>query len=76
MVGPDEYEKKHPQLGPFRKVNDPQALKDARPEANIIQERAVQHGFDPVGFPGIEGLSPDNLLAPPCLVGTVEVVIT
>jgi hypothetical protein len=32
VVGPDEFEPKHPQLGPFRKVGDSQALKDARPE--------------------------------------------
>jgi hypothetical protein len=32
LVGPDEYEPKQPQLGPFRKVNDPQALKNARPD--------------------------------------------
>jgi hypothetical protein len=32
IVGPDEFEPKHPQLGPFRKVDDPQALKDARPD--------------------------------------------
>ena len=31
LVGRDEYETKQPQLGPFRKVSDPQALKDARP---------------------------------------------
>jgi hypothetical protein len=32
LVGPDEYEPKHPQLGPFRKVVDPQALPDSRPQ--------------------------------------------
>tara|TARA_R110002126_G_scaffold196647_2_gene344589 strand:+ start:834 stop:1193 length:360 start_codon:yes stop_codon:yes gene_type:complete len=32
LVGRDEFESKQPQLGPFRKVSDPQALKDARPE--------------------------------------------
>jgi len=32
LVGPDEYEPKHPQLGPFRRVDDPQALQDARPD--------------------------------------------
>jgi hypothetical protein len=32
LVGPDEYEPKQPQLGPFRKVNDPQALQNARPD--------------------------------------------
>lgn len=33
LVGKDEWEPKHPQLGPFRKVTDAQALKDARPQA-------------------------------------------
>ena len=32
LVGPDEYEPKHPQLGPFRKVDDPEALDNARPD--------------------------------------------
>ena len=31
LVGPDEFEAKHPQLGPFKSAADPQALKDARP---------------------------------------------
>ena len=35
MVGPDEFEPKHPQLGPFRKVKDPQALRDARPDNDV-----------------------------------------
>tara|TARA_R110000850_G_scaffold18038_2_gene54847 strand:+ start:696 stop:1439 length:744 start_codon:yes stop_codon:yes gene_type:complete len=32
LVGKDEFERKHPQLGPFRKVFDPQTLRDARPD--------------------------------------------
>jgi|TARA_R100001480_G_scaffold32174_1_gene43464 hypothetical protein len=31
LVGRDEFEAKQPQLGPFRKVIDAQALRDARP---------------------------------------------
>ena len=31
FVGRDEFEPKHPQLGPFKSGADPQALKDARP---------------------------------------------
>ena len=31
LVGKDEFEPKHPQLGPFRSVVDAQAIKDARP---------------------------------------------
>ena len=76
LVGKDEFETKHPQLEPTSKADDPQALKNARPEQNLVQERAIQHGFNPVGFAAIEGLSPDNLLAPSCLVGTVKVVTT
>jgi|TARA_R100001440_G_scaffold34860_1_gene53816 hypothetical protein len=33
-VGPDEFDPKHPQLGPFRKANDPEALRNARPDTN------------------------------------------
>ena len=36
LVGKDEFERKHPQLGPFRKVHDPQTLRDARPNNNKI----------------------------------------
>ena len=32
LVGREEYEVKQPQLNPFRKVIDPQALRDARPD--------------------------------------------
>jgi|TARA_R100000656_G_C3933493_1_gene125326 hypothetical protein len=32
LVGFDEYEPKHPQLGPVRKFSDPQALKNPRPD--------------------------------------------
>ena len=32
LAGPDEFETKHPQLEPRRKVIDPQALKNARPD--------------------------------------------
>jgi len=31
LVGPDEFEPKHPQLGPFKNAADPETLKDARP---------------------------------------------
>lgn len=32
LVGKDEYESKHKQLGPFRKVVDAEAIKDVRPD--------------------------------------------
>ena len=31
LVGPDEFEPKHPQLGPFHVPSDGQAIKNARP---------------------------------------------
>tara|TARA_R100001510_G_C7613640_1_gene176433 strand:- start:78 stop:542 length:465 start_codon:yes stop_codon:yes gene_type:complete len=37
IVGPDEFEPKHPQLFPVRNIADPQALRDPRPDTqNII----------------------------------------
>ena len=36
LVGRDEFERKHPQLGPFRKIHDPQTLKEPRPNNNSI----------------------------------------
>tara|TARA_Y100000592_G_scaffold83970_1_gene134336 strand:+ start:1040 stop:1813 length:774 start_codon:yes stop_codon:yes gene_type:complete len=36
IVGRDEFERKHPQLGPFRKIHDPQTLKEPRPNNNSI----------------------------------------
>ena len=47
-----EFEPKQPQLGPFRTVSDPQALKDARPEQNLAEIDAIEYGFDPVGYRG------------------------
>ncbi len=47
LVGPDQYEPKHPQLGPFRKVSDPQALQNARPDR--IEPVTVY-----VGVPSVE----------------------
>jgi len=39
IVGPDEFEPKHPQLYPVRNLSEPQALRDARPDRT---EPAVQ----------------------------------
>ena len=51
LVGKDEFEPKHPQLGPFRKVVDPEALKNARPDR--IEPLVVT-----VGMPTV--LQPNN----------------
>jgi len=65
LVGPDEYEPKHPQLGPFRKVVDPQALENARPDR--IEPLDV--------FVGIPLVEAPNLLPPQAFgkVGQVTV---
>lgn len=34
LVGPDEYEEKHPQLEPNRRPTDPEALRNPRPDTN------------------------------------------
>ena len=68
LVGPDEYEPKHPQLEPIQKVVDPQALKDPRPDR--IEPTTV-----PVGVPLIEGptFRPVQGITQ---VGYVEVVVS
>lgn len=66
LVGPDEWEPKHPQLEPRRRVVDPQALKDARPDF-----KAPLVVF--VGVPLVELPNPTPIRAF-AKVGTVEVV--
>jgi|TARA_B110000908_G_C10250667_1_gene451828 hypothetical protein len=73
LVGPDEYEPKHPQLFPIRTGPDPQALRNARPEPNLKEERSIQWGFDPVGFYDIPGITPANRLVATGSVGSVTV---
>jgi hypothetical protein len=66
MVGPDEYEPKHPQLFPPRVGPDPQALRDARPDR--VEPIQVY-----VGVPLVE--LPNNTMPRSVgQVGTVEVV--
>jgi hypothetical protein len=68
LVGRDEYESKQPQLGPFQKVVDAQALKDARPD----RTEPVQVY---VGVPIVE--IPNNLVIPAYgILGVVEVNTT
>ena len=74
-IRPVGLEPKQPQLGPFRTVTDPQALKDARPPQDVVQERSVNWGWNPVGQQYNFGLTP-NPLASTGSVGTVTVVIT
>ena len=71
LVGKDEYEEKHPQLEPFGKVSDPEAIRNARPETDLINQRTFQYGFNPVGFKTIPGLIEENDLVATGQVGTV-----
>lgn len=41
LVGPDEYEPKHPQLEPIHVRADAQALKDARPDTQNIMSETI-----------------------------------
>ena len=73
LVGPDEFEPKHPQLYPPRVGPDPQTLRNPRPESGLEEQRALQWGWNPVGFNYQEGLSPSNNLVAVGSVGTVEI---
>tara|TARA_R110000803_G_scaffold107927_1_gene176086 strand:- start:471 stop:797 length:327 start_codon:yes stop_codon:yes gene_type:complete len=75
LVGRDEYETKQPQLGPFRKVSDPQALKDARPPQDSASINAIQWGWNPVGYSDYFNLA-ENYLVAQGSVGVVTVVTT
>lgn len=41
LVGPDEYEPKHPQLTPPRNIFDPQAVRNPRPQQKLPFEQKV-----------------------------------
>jgi len=63
MVGPDEYEEKHPQLNPPRKVKDPQALRNPRPDPS--EPLTVYAGVPTVEAPRLDR---------PRMVGKVGIV--
>ena len=73
MVGPDEFEPKHPQLGPVRKVNDSQALRDARPDKDV--ETTAFTVYTNVGD-GIIGTLITKTTALSTSVGTVTITST
>ena len=75
-VGPDEFEPKHPQLFPPRAFPDPQALRDPRPESELTEQRSIQHGYNPVGFRDVPGVTPPNNLVAQGEVGTVTITIS
>tara|TARA_R110000803_G_scaffold133625_1_gene200746 strand:+ start:639 stop:962 length:324 start_codon:yes stop_codon:yes gene_type:complete len=72
-VGPDEFESKQPQLYPPKAAPDPQALRNPRPETALSSQRALQWGWNPVGFNYLPGLSPPDNLEAIGSVGSVTV---
>jgi hypothetical protein len=72
-VGHDEYESKHPQLDPRRKVIDPQALRNPRPDPTLVDTRTIQWGWNPVGLYDNGGLNTNDLVGTGA-VGSVTVV--
>lgn len=72
-VGPDEFDPKHPQLFPPKASPDPQALRNPRPETGLASQRALQWGWNPVGFNYLPGLSPPDNLEAVGSVGSVTV---
>ena len=73
LVGPDEWEPKHPQLYPPKAYPDPQALRNPRPESGLEEQRNIQWSWNPVGGPPDNGINPPNNLVAVGSVGTVTV---
>ena len=73
LVGPDEFEPKHPQLFPIRSFPDPQALRNPRPESNLSAQRSVTYGYNPVGSPTQPHFPPNEIEATG-FVGSVTIV--
>jgi len=78
MVCPTCWEPDHPQLrlGMYV-VQDPQALRNPRPDTSYEESRNIQWGWNPVGLYNPLGLSnlPNKLVATTS-VGTVTVTIS
>lgn len=88
LVCPTCWEPDHPQnLQGMYPVEDPQAVRNPRRDNTYVisgvnylgalseGSRQIQWGWNPVGFNGISGLTPNNLAAVG-VVGTVGVTIT
>ena len=73
LVGPDEYESKHPQLKPIKVTADAQALRDARPD-NAVETTGfiVYTNIDD----GIIGFTLTSDLEGTGSIGTVTVTTT
>ena len=54
LVGPDEYEPKHPQLEPIRYVTDAEALKNPRPDTDEDNDSFIVYTNTGLGIIGTE----------------------
>ena len=72
------WEPDHPQnMQGMYPVDDPQAVKNPRPDRNLTEQRDYQYGWNPVGlnnYLGLEGL--ENDLESTGQVGSVTVTTT
>ena len=51
LVGPDEFERKHPQLGPFKVPVDGQAIRNARPNNPTVPVNFLVFTTNPIDKP-------------------------
>ena len=51
LVGPDEFERKHPQLGPFNVPVDGQAVRNARPDNPTVPVNFLVFTTNPIDKP-------------------------
>lgn len=76
LVCPECLDPDHPQLflGLYP-ITDPQALRNPRPESNLVESRDIQWGWNPVGGGNnaVDGGTPNSLVGQG-EVGTVTVV--
>lgn len=76
LVCPSCWEADHPQLElGTRKVIDPQALRNPRPENGVEESRDYQWGWNPVGLNNVLGIPVIDRLAATGAVGSVQVQI-
>tara|TARA_R100000900_G_C3273171_1_gene152154 strand:- start:310 stop:627 length:318 start_codon:yes stop_codon:yes gene_type:complete len=67
---PECYESKHPQLNPVRKVADPQAVREPRPDISVSPKIFTVYTNYDLGIIGKQLTTPDSMTS---AVGTVTI---
>tara|TARA_B100000768_G_C11072820_1_gene287338 strand:+ start:281 stop:598 length:318 start_codon:yes stop_codon:yes gene_type:complete len=67
---PECYESKHPQLNPVRKVADPQAVREPRPDISVSPKSFTVYTNYDLGIIGKQLTIPDSMTS---AVGTVTI---